>query len=383
MTWSYRIATIRGIDLKVHATFAVIVLLAAANWSELGPTGMAFGAGLILLLFACVTLHEFGHAIAAQHYGISVREIVLLPIGGVAVLGRATRHPMQELVIAAAGPAVNVALIALLAPALYVLGEPVTLLPGFLRPEGATPSLAEALHWLLGANVSLVLFNLIPAFPLDGGRMLRGLLGLVMEWPLATRWSTNIGQTLAVGIGTWGVMRGELMLVIIAVMIFFAASATDADERARTVLSTQRVGDACNRHAIALSEADRVGAVIRYLLTSYQPDFAVMRGPRLLGVVRRSQVLTALAHRTGDLPVTAIMTTCPAVSADQSLADTRSLLQESQSTVAAVFDDGHFIGLVSAEDIAEAETVLAFLRAGSPGRPTRGALRPSQAPAEA
>jgi Zn-dependent protease len=136
MTWSYRIATIRGIDLKVHVTFAIIVLLAAANWSDVGPIGMAFGAGLILLLFGCVTLHEFGHAIAAQRYGIPVREVVLLPIGGVAVLGRATRHPVQELVIAAAGPAVNVALIALLAPALYLIGETVSLVPGFLRAEG-------------------------------------------------------------------------------------------------------------------------------------------------------------------------------------------------------------------------------------------------------
>jgi Zn-dependent protease len=383
MTWSYRIATIRGIDLKVHATFAVIVLLAAANWSDLGPIGMMFGAGLILLLFGCVTLHEFGHAIAAQRYGIPVREIVLLPIGGVAVLGRATRQPMQELVIASAGPAVNVALIALLAPVLYLIGEPVSLLPGFLRPEGATPSLVEALHWLLGANVSLVLFNLIPAFPLDGGRMLRGLLGLVMEWPQATRWATTTGQTLAMGMGTLGVLGGQLTLVLIAVMIFFAASATDADERAHAVLSTERVGDACNRHAITLGEADRVSTVIRYLLTSYQPDFAVLRGPRLLGVVRRSQVIEALVHRTGDPPVTAIMTDCATVSADGSLADTRRLLEESRASVAAVFHDGHFVGLVSAEDIAEAETVLAFVRAGSPGRPTRGALRPSPAPAEA
>ena len=383
MAWSYRIATIRGIDLKVHATFAIIVLLAAANWSDLGPIGMAFGVGLILLLFGCVTLHEFGHAIAAQRYGIPVREIVLLPIGGLAVLGRNTRHPVQELVIAAAGPAVNVAIIALLVPVLYLIGEPVTLSPAFLRPDGATPSLVDALHWLLGANVSLVLFNLIPAFPLDGGRMVRGLLGLVMDWPKATRWAATTGQTLALGMGTWGLVGGQLTLVLIAMLIFVAASATDAEERAHTVLSTQRVGDACNRHAIALSEGDRVGAVIRYLLTSYQPDFPVLRGPRLLGVVRRSQVLAAVAHRAGDLPVTEIMTACPAVSADLSLAETRSLFQESGATVAAVVHDGNFIGLVSAEDIAEAETVLAFVRAGSPGRPSHRAPRQSPAPAGA
>ena len=146
MGWSYRIATIRGIDLKVHVTFAVLVLIVASNWASLGPVGVAFGAGLIVLLFACVTLHEFGHAIAAQHYGIPVREIVLLPIGGIAFLGRAARDPMQELVIAAAGPAVNVAVIALLAPVLYVIGEPLSAAPALLRPGGAPPSFAEALH---------------------------------------------------------------------------------------------------------------------------------------------------------------------------------------------------------------------------------------------
>lgn len=381
MGWSYRIATIRGIDLKVHVTFAVLVLIVASNWASLGPVGVAFGAGLIVLLFACVTLHEFGHAIAAQHYGIPVKEIVLLPIGGIAFLGRAARDPMQELVIATAGPAVNVAIIALLAPVLYVLGEPLSAAPALLRPGGATPSLTEALHWLLGANISLVLFNLIPAFPLDGGRILRGLLGLRMEWSRATAWSTSIGQGLAMAMGAWGFMQGNLMLGIIAAMVFFAAAATNAEEQGQTVLATQQVGDGCNRHAIVLSESDRVSTVIRYLLTSYQPDFAVMRGPRLLGVVRRSQVLAALARRGGDAPVAALMADAVPISADQSLAETRQLLAESPSAVAAVFADSHFIGLVSAEDIAEAETVLSFARPAPPPRPGLSDLHRAEAPA--
>jgi hypothetical protein len=283
----------------------------------------------------------------------------------VAVLGRTTRNPIQELAIAAAGPAVNVAIVAVLVPVLWLLGEPASLMPALLRPEGASPSLVGAMQWLVGANVSLVLFNLIPAFPLDGGRMLRGLLGLAMEWSRATRFATLTGQGLAMAMGTWGVLGGQLMLVVIAVLIFFAASATDADERAHTVLSPHRVGDACNRHAIVLGESDRMSAVIGYLLTSYQPDFAVMRGPHLLGVVRRSHVLEALARTAGDLPVTAIMADCPRVSAEQSLAETRQVIAAAPSSVAAVFHGTHFVGLVSAEDIVEAETVLAFADRGS------------------
>ena len=375
MGWSYRIATIRGIELKVHATFAILVLIVAANWASLGLPGMLFGAGLILLLFGCVTLHEFGHALAAQYYGIPVREIVLLPIGGVALLSRSARDPMQELVIAAAGPAVNVVIIALLAPVLFLIGEPLSAAPALLRPGGATPSLAEALHWLLGANISLVLFNLIPAFPLDGGRILRGLLGLRMEWSRATQWSTAIGQGLAMAMGAWGFMEGRLMLVIIAAMVFFAASATSAEEQGHTVLATQRVGDACNRDAIVLRESDPVSTVSRYLLTSYQPDFAVMRGPHLLGVVRRSQVLAALASRDSDAPVARFMVTPVLVSADLSLAETRQLLAESRAAVAAVFANAHFLGLVSAEDIAEAQTVLSFMRLASSPPPPAGTGR--------
>ena len=383
MGWSYRVATIRGIDLKVHATFALIVVVVASNWSTFGPAGIAYGAGLVLLLFGCVTLHEFGHAIAAQRYGIPVREIVLLPIGGIAFLGRPTRSAIQELVIAAAGPVVNVAIIALLVPMLWLLGEPLTVGPALLRPNGATLSPTGALHWLFGANISLVLFNLIPAFPLDGGRILRGLLGLRMEWSVATRWATTIGQGLAMSMGIWSLLRGELMLGVVAAMVFFAAAATQAEERGYRALATQRVGEACNRHALVLRESDQVSTVIRYLLTSYQPDFAVMRGAQLLGVVRRSLILEVLARHSEDVAVSTIMSAPPRIAADQSLAEARQLLSEAPSSVAAVFDDGHFVGLVSAEDIAEAEAVLGFGAAESDARPPADPLRAAAWPARA
>ena len=383
MNWSLRLATVRGINLKVHITFAFIVFLAATNWAAQGPAGMAFGVGLVLLLFACVTLHEFGHALAAQYYGIPVKEIVLLPIGGIAVLGRATRRPLEELVIAAAGPAVNVAIIAVLAPLAWLAGDGrVDLTPALLRPDGATPSLLEAVQWLTGANIGLVLFNLLPAFPLDGGRILRGLLGLFTDWSRATRWATATGQLLAMGMAGWGLLSGQLMLVLLSALIFFSASGTAAEERGYSVLSSQRVGDACNRHALVLSEGDRVSTVLRLILTSYQPDFAVLRGADLLGVVRRAQIVQSLALESGDPGVASIMSPVPQVDAARSLADVRQAMVESGAPVVAVFERATFIGLVSHEDIAEAETVLAFARRGAtPG----GGIRPAPGlnPAEA
>ena len=370
MTWSYRIATIRNIPVHVHVTFVLLVLLVAAHWSALGPVGMVFGVGMALLLFGCVTLHELGHAVAAQHFGIPVRRIVLLPFGGVALLGREPRNALQELLIAAAGPAMNVLVVAALLPALWLLGEPLSIGPALLGPSDATTiSVGEAVRWLVGANLSLVVFNLIPAFPLDGGRILRGLLGLATDWSTATRLATGVGQALAVGMGVYGVTTGRVSLAIVAVLIFLAASATNAEEQGRTVLASQRVGDACNRHAIVLDEREGLGDVVRYLLTTYQPDFAVMCGAELLGVVQRTQVLTALMHGRGDVPVTAVMGTCQRLRADDSLAHVRTVLVESGARVAAVYDGERYLGLVSLDDISEAEMVLAAVQRTAGRRP--------------
>lgn len=364
MKWSYHVGTFRGIALKIHVTFALLVAVVAGNWGALGAAGIAFGLGLMGLLFACVTLHEFGHALAAQRFGIPVREIVLLPIGGVALLGRNPRDAVQELVIAAAGPAVNVVIAAALVPVLWILGEPLTFTAPLVRPDTqATLSVGEAARWLLGANVSLVLFNLIPAFPLDGGRILRGLLGLRLSWTRATEWATSIGQGLALAMGGYGLFTGQLNLVIIAALVFVAAGATQVEERTRAVLGAQRVGEACNRHALALSESDQLSTVVRYLLTSYQPDFPVMRGPDLMGVVLRTDVLRALERRAGDASVTTLMTTCPRLRADQSLAEAYAVLHDLHVPVAAVYDARGFLGLVGAEDLREAQAVLQFVMA--------------------
>lgn len=361
MKWSYRIATFKGIDLKVHATFLFLVLLVVMNWASTGLTGVAFGTALMALLFACVALHEFGHALAARYFGLPVREIVLLPIGGVALLGRPTRNAVQELVVAAAGPAVNVAIVALLAPLLWVIGEPVAGPSSLFRPDGVTPSLATAVHWLLGANISLVLFNLLPAFPMDGGRILRGLLGLWLDWSVATRWAARTGQFMACLMGAWAILTGQFMLAVIATMVFFAAASTSGEERAQATLTGRMTADAMTRQPIVLAGDDRVEGAVSYLLTSYQTDFAVMQGRTLLGVVDRTDVLRAIADGRSEHPVTSIMREPVQVSAEDPLAQTRQQLLESDVTAAAVYRRGVFVGLINLNDILEAETIFALL----------------------
>ncbi len=377
MNWSFRIAQVFGIDIKVHVTFFLILILGAVQWG--GPAGLpgaVFGVLLMLLLFTCVTLHELGHSVVALRYGIPVREIILLPLGGVALIGRNPEKPLHELLIAIAGPLVNVAiaLILLLVTGLAV-GLQVLDGRGLLDGLQMTPSLSTLLVWLIAANVSLVLFNLIPAFPLDGGRVLRAFLAMRLGYPRATAIASSIGQLAAIALGVIGLLSGNLILALIAVFIFTGAGQENSEAKARTVLDTLKVEDAYNRHALSLAIGDRMSKVVGHILTSYQPDFAVMQGDRLLGIVTRDDVLRALNSESGDLYVTQIMQReVVRVAAGQSLQEVRGVMGEKGARTVAVYDNDRFLGLVSLEDIAEAFTVLSFMqrsqqRAGEAAQP--------------
>ncbi len=362
MNWSFRIARVFGIDIKVHITFFLIILLGALPWIEYGLSGALFGITLILLLFLCVTLHELGHSVVAQYFGVPVRQIVLMPLGGIAFLERNPEKPLHELLIAIAGPLVNVTIAAIL---LLVTGA--GLLLGGL--DGRTlmdsnllqPSLSSMLIWLLEANIALVLFNMIPAFPLDGGRVLRSVLSMLMSAKRATQISAAIGQSLAILLGILGLFSGNFLLVLVAVFIFFGAGQESSEAQARTVLTTLRVGDAYNKHALTLEIGDRVSKVVDYILTSYQPDFAVLQGGKLIGVVTREDVLRSLATDPDDAYATWIMRReIVAVQADVPLGEVRQMMAEKGVRVVAVYEGETYLGLVSLEDISEALAVISF-----------------------
>jgi Zn-dependent protease/CBS domain-containing protein len=376
MRGSFKIATIFGIDLKVHFTFFILVLLAAMQGSAGSGDGsqVLFNVGFITLLFGCVTLHELGHALVARRYGITVREIVLLPIGGVAVMGRIPENPRQELLIAIAGPLVNVLILALLVPTWL------TLTGGFTGFQPLLQFLRDALHlrgpagadlgltmvrMLIGANSMLILFNMIPAFPLDGGRIFRATLAFFMPHVRATRIAAGVGQFAAVGLAVYG-LYGNIFLTIIAFFIFMNAGAESSAAQAGTVLATKRVGDAYNKMAISLTMDHRVSHVIEYLLTSYQPDFAVVNRGNLVGVVTRDDVLRWLAQTPSfyDVYVTEVMREeqqVVRVDTAMSLDEVVKVMTDRDTRIVAVFEADHFLGLVSAEDIAEAQAVLTFL----------------------
>lgn len=365
MKGSLRFLTLAGIDIRLHFTFPLILIWGAIQWmGPYGPRGALFGALLMAALFACVALHEMGHALVARRLGIPVREIVLLPIGGIAFLGRNPRRPMDELLIAVAGPAVNVVIAAVLGVVMMVRGGFTAAFDSAVRAGGpGEPSLTTALFWLLSSNVMLVLFNLVPAFPMDGGRILRALLGFGMGFARATRVAAGVGQVLAVVFGTWAIFRGNFMLAIVALFVFMGASGERAAEEARGLLSTLRLKDAYNKYALVLSPGDPVNRVIDYLLTSYQPDFAVIHGGQLLGIVTRETALKALVESTGDAYVAGVMNRgFLRLDAQRSLAEAQEALTQGGASVAAVFDGERFLGLINADDLREAMHIAAYLQ---------------------
>ncbi len=219
MNWSYKIARIAGTDVKIHLTFPLLLgFIALANLSQ-GIVAALMGVLFVVLVFGCVLLHEFGHIFAARAFGVRTPDVTLYPIGGVARPERMPEKPSQELIVALAGPAVNVVIAGLLTVFLMVLGLGVSLsgLGGF-----ASGGLAF-LGSLAAVNLWLVLFNLIPAFPMDGGRVLRALLAMKMPFVQATNIAAKVGRTLALVAGFYGLFTFQPMLILVAAFVYFAA----------------------------------------------------------------------------------------------------------------------------------------------------------------
>jgi Zn-dependent protease len=365
MRGSFRFLRVAGIDLRVHYTFPLVLVWGAVLWTgPYGARGALFGCLLTLALFACVVLHELGHSLVARRLGIPVREIVLLPIGGMAMMVRTPRRPLHELLITAAGPVVSGLLAAAFFGLLRASYPTLASVPfQLVVPRQAAPSLSTLLAWLAASNLWLLLFNLIPAFPMDGGRILRAVLASFLGFRRATRIAATLGQVMAMLLGVFAVVNGNIFLAVVAVFIFTAAAQQRSAEEARGVLSSLRLGDAYNKYALVLSPGDRLSKVVDYLLTSYQPDFAVLHGGELLGVMTRNVVLRALADDPSDPYVAGLMDRkYLRLDSRQSLAEAQELMTEQNRSVAAVFAGDRYLGLINLDDLREALQIAAFLK---------------------
>lgn len=348
MKWSLRVGRFAGIDVFIHATFFLLIgWMALSYWLQTRTVaGTLEGLGFLLALFASVVLHEYGHALTARRYGIKTRDITLLPIGGVARLERMPDQPVQELWVALAGPAVNV-LIALL-------------LFGFLLATNALTSLSELsmtngtfIERLMSVNLTLALFNLLPAFPMDGGRVLRALLAMRLDYLRATHVAASVGQGMAFLFGLVGLFINPF-LIFIALFVWIGAQQEASMVQMKTALGGIPVKRAMVTEYHTLSPLDRLTHAVDVILSGSQQDFPVVENGSVVGVLTRNDLLSALAERGPDTPIDQVMQRdFQIVDANEMLDPAVARLRSCDCHTMPVTLRGQLVGLLTTENIGE------------------------------
>jgi len=301
MKWTIKICRIYGVDVRVHLTFALLIgWVAFISWrQEQTITATIMGVFFILAVFLCVVLHEFGHALAAGRYGIKTRDIILLPIGGVARLERMPTNPLHELWVALAGPAVNIVIAAVLFTLLKLTAS--------LEPlQTLTLGNGNFLERIMMINLFMVVFNMIPAFPLDGGRVLRAVLATRKEYAWATQTAASIGQGIAVLFGVLGLLYNPFLLLI-AIFVWFGASQEAGLARIQSAIGGLPVQRAMMTDFKTLNENDSLDRAVELNLTGSQKDFPVVDDGRIEGILTQTNLLKALMARDRHPTITSAM----------------------------------------------------------------------------
>lgn len=355
---SFKIGRAFGIDVKVHWTF--FLLLAFFGYLALQQSGSVTSAlvtvGLVVALFFCVLLHEYGHSLVAQRLGIEIRDITVLPIGGVARMKTLPEKPSNEVKIAVAGPLVNVVLAPIFFGVAWLLGANFTAPPNILN---GVDSAGDVFLYLAFLNVVLAIFNLIPAFPMDGGRVLRGLLASRYGPVRATDISSAIGQVFAVGFFLFGLLANAFTLALVAVFIFFGASGEAQMVRQREMMRGLSVRDVMGerRRTETVTPYHTFGQVLDLVIHGYQEDFPVVdEDGSIVGMITRNEIMAAAHSPNKFANVRDLMKTdIPTISPDADLfTEGQRLLQESGLRAIPVVDNGEFVGMLTMEDIGQA-----------------------------
>ena len=373
MRFSLTLGRLFGTAVRVHATFLLLLaLIGGAAWAQGGPALGLAAVVFISAVFACVVLHEFGHILAARRYGVRTPDVVLLPIGGVARMERMPSTPGQEIVVSLAGPAVNVVIAAVLVVALGGV-------PSFAST--LDPSTGGLAGRLLYANLFIAAFNLLPAFPMDGGRVLRAALAAWRGHARGTLLAARIGQGFAVLLGLLGLAGGNLILVLVGAFIFFAAAAENRMAATQGAAAGIRVDDAMRTGIARLGRDARIADAIERRLRTGESELVVCDAEgRPHGLLTIAAALQALKARGAETPVVDVMTSEVATVAEtDDLAEATRLLQEKNRAAVAVVDDaGVVVGLVSRQTL---EDVTALARAERGSRAGLLARRGPRAPA--
>ena len=359
MHTSLKIGSVAGIGIFLHWTFGLLVAGLFAFYLVQGNTVVAalVGVGLILALFACVILHELGHALMARRFGVPTKDITLYPIGGVARLQRLPEEPMKEFWIAVAGPAVNVAIAAALAAVVTAAGfsfAPETV----LRPG---QNLLASLLWL---NVALAAFNLLPAFPMDGGRVLRALLATRLNYARATQIAAGVGQGMAILFALVGlVVEFNPVLLFIALFVYLGARQEARQATLRDATRGRPVREAMMTRFRTLAPDEPLSAAVDALLAGAEHDFPIVEGGTVVGLLTRAQLLKALSERGRDVSVGEVAGDERfTVEAESLLGEAFQRMQAAGCSTVPVLQDGQLVGLLTLENVGELIQVSSALK---------------------
>ena len=349
MSWSFSIGRIGATTVRVHLTFFLLLAwIGISAWQKGGAPAAAISMLFIVLIFACVLLHEFGHILMARRFGIETPDVTLLPIGGVARISRMPEKPTQELAVAIAGPMVNVA-----------IGFLLFLIIGAIEPDALSriddPRISFVAR-LAAANIFLVIFNLIPAFPMDGGRVLHALLAMKLGPARATQVAASLGQALAFAFGFLGLLYGNPLLIFIAIFVYIAAAGeaqmSAFDEAARGL----SVRDAMETRFNAIPLEGRLDDAVEMLLATAQHEFPVVDAfGKPVGLLLREDILSALKNYDREASITSFMhAPVETVSPDAPLARSLDRLRGPGAQAVAVTDsEGALVGLLTRQNLGE------------------------------
>lgn len=368
LDWSIKLFRVWGIRLEVHFTFLILlVYFGQQGWTYAGPMGVFWGCLLLLAIFACVILHELGHSLTAMRYGVRVHRILLLPIGGMAQFDRIPREPGRELAITAAGPAVNFVLFGLL----------VLFLRGFsIEQVAAFPlSFRQLATSLAAINLVMGVFNLIPVFPMDGGRIFRALLAIKFDYLTATRWASGVGKVLATaGAAAALLTYGNFLTAALFAFIYLGGDLEYRHVRRQEHLKDVLVGDLVERKCVLLPAAAPYSEVLRQTASQPDADLVAVNGNRIVTAVtsadRPRRLQPWMDQRTfgrcGERLGTPLQSDWPVILVAHRL-------QDGGERLIPVLQAGRLLGLLDADglDGQLAERYRGKTRDPKPGRPRK------------
>jgi Zn-dependent protease/predicted transcriptional regulator len=348
MKGSLKIARIAGIDIFLHWTFALLLVYILFVNYRAGGSALLWSFLFIMTVFFIIVLHELGHALTAKRFNINTKGITLLPIGGVAQLERMPDKPKEELWVALAGPLVNVVLAAML---FFLIPR-----PGSQEEMMAMMNTVNAqsfIFQLFYVNVALALFNMIPAFPMDGGRVLRAILAMRMDHMTATLIAARIGQGLAVAFMILGIFYNPF-LIFVGLFVFMGAQAEAEQARATYLLKDATVGEVAMDNYSSIQQDETIGNAVNKLLHGQGHDFIVFNGREVAGTLNRDEIMDTLANSGKETPVKEVMNmNILRFSPHESLEKAWREMTEARVSIAIVFRGEGSVGMVDAENIME------------------------------